>query len=91
MRLRHWGFNCLRFLTLWEAIEHPAPGEYDEAYLDYLYQVVKKAGEYGFAVFIDPHQDAWSRMSGGDGAQGWTLELAKHPTKQKTLALKPTP
>lgn len=75
MRLRHWGFNCLRFLTTWEAIEHAAPGEYDEAYLDYLYQVVKKAGEYDFAVFVDPHQDAWSRMSGGDGAPGWTLEL----------------
>jgi hypothetical protein len=75
-RLHHWGFNCLRLLTTWEAIEHSGPGVYDEAYLDYLYQVVKKAGEYDFYVFIDPHMDMWSRMTGGSGAPGWTLEAA---------------
>jgi hypothetical protein len=75
-RLRAWGFTFLRFLVTWEAIEHAGPGLYDQDYLDYLYEVVRKAGEHGIDLFIDPHQDVWSRMSGGDGAPGWTLEAA---------------
>lgn len=73
-RLRSWGLTFLRLLVTWEGIEHAGPGLFDEDYLDYIYQVAKKAGEYGFSLFIDPHQDVWSRFSGGDGAPGWTLE-----------------
>ena len=73
-RLAHWGFNCLRLLTSWEAIEHAGPGEYDEAYLDYFTQLCEKANDYGFYVYVDFHQDVWSRMSGGDGAPGWCFE-----------------
>ena len=73
-RLRHWGFNCLRLLTTWEAVEHAGPGQYGEAYLDYFAEVSRRAGKLGLYVFIDFHQDVWSRMSGGDGAPGWTFE-----------------
>jgi len=73
-RIRGWGFNCLRLLATWEAIEHAGPGQYDHAYLDYFAAICRKAGEHGLYVFVDLHQDAWSRMSGGDGAPGWTLE-----------------
>jgi hypothetical protein len=73
-RLSAWGFNFLRFMVTWEAVEHAGPGIYDEAYLDYLRSVVERAHEHGISLFIDPHQDMWSRFSGGDGAPGWTLE-----------------
>jgi hypothetical protein len=73
-RLKAWGLTFLRLLVSWEAIEHSGPGIYDEAYIDYVYNVVKMAGDYGFNLFIDPHQDVWSRFSGGDGAPGWTFE-----------------
>lgn len=75
-RLKHWGFNCVRLLTTWEAVEHAGPGQYDSEYLEYLTRICEIAGEYGIQVFIDFHQDVWSRMSGGDGAPGWTFEAA---------------
>lgn len=74
-RLRAWGFTFLRLLVTWEAIEHAGPGMYDEAYLEYIRAIVEKADEHGIALFIDPHQDVWSRFSGGDGAPGWTFEV----------------
>lgn len=73
-RLKTFGFNTLRFLVTWEAIE-PNPGAYDYEYLDYLKKIVDKANEYGFYIFIDPHQDVWGRPSGGDGAPLWTYEI----------------
>lgn len=74
-RLKAWGLTFLRFLITWEAIEHAGPGQYDEAYLDYIYAVVKKAAGYDLCLLIDPHQDVWSRFSGGDGAPGWIFDL----------------
>lgn len=73
-RLKAWGFDFLRFLVTWEAVEHAGPGKYDEAYLQYLEAVIDKAAEYDINMFVDFHQDVWSRFSGGDGAPGWTLE-----------------
>ncbi len=75
-RLKYWGFNLLRLCVSWEAIEHDGLGKYDEEYLVYLDRLVDKASQYEFKIFIDFHQDVWSRFTGGDGAPGWTLELA---------------
>ena len=75
-RLAAWGLTTVRFLVTWEALEHAGPGSYDEAYLDYVAAVAQRAGAHGIQLIIDPHQDVWSRFSGGDGAPGWTLEAA---------------
>jgi hypothetical protein len=73
-RLRRWGLTFIRFLITWEALEHAGPGIYDEEYLSYLQKILQIAEKKGISLFMDPHQDAWSRWTGGDGAPAWTLE-----------------
>ena len=73
-RLRKSGLSFVRFLITWEALEHQGPGIYDEAYLAHLRKILLAAEKEGIALFMDPHQDVWSRWTGGDGAPAWTLE-----------------
>ena len=75
-RLAACGLHFVRFIITWEGIEHSGPGVYDRDYLQYVRSVIEKAREYGIHIYIDPHQDVWSRWTGGDGAPLWTLELA---------------
>ena len=74
-RLRGWGFNCLRFNVTWEALEHAGPGQYDHEYIRYVRAVLERAAVHGFWIYIDPHQDCWSRFTGGSGHPSWTMEM----------------
>lgn len=74
-QLSGWGFELIRLVVCWEAIEHEGPGLYDSAYLNYLVELVAICEELGLYVIVDAHQDVWSRLCGGSGAPGWTLEL----------------
>ena len=73
-RLKHLGFNLLRWVIPWEAICPNTPNEYDHDYLEYLDQMLAIAKNYGFFILIDFHQDVWSRYTGGSGAPAWTMD-----------------
>jgi len=76
-RMREWGFNCVRLLTLWAAIE-PECGTYDEEYLKRLDARIAWAKEHGLYVLLDMHQDLWGEKPRGDGAPAWaTLDEGK--------------
>lgn len=56
-RLRRWGYNTIRYIFTWEALEHQGPGKYDEEFIQHTIAVLQEAKAFGFYVFMDPHQD----------------------------------
>ncbi|MCH9613135.1 MAG: hypothetical protein S4CHLAM102_16410 [Chlamydiia bacterium] len=73
-RIHYWGFNIIRLVVPWEAIEHEGPGIYDANYLDYLEEMVRIASSHNLYIFIDFHQDVFSRAFSGSGAPLWTID-----------------
>lgn len=73
MRLSQAGCTFLRWQLPWSAVEPTGPEEYDENYLAYLRNLLKKAEEYNIAVFIEPFQSSFTQME-GDGIPDWALE-----------------
>ena len=68
-----FGFTTIRLVVTWEAIE-PEELQYNAQYMEYILDTVRACALQGLSVIIDPHQDCWSRWTGGDGAPRWTME-----------------
>lgn len=68
----NWGMNCIRLTVFWEAIE-PIRGQYNEEYVEQTRTQIQSAVARGLYVFIDFHQDIYSRTLGGSGAPAWAL------------------
>jgi endoglycosylceramidase len=76
--IQSMGFNVVRLIIIYEAGE-PVRGKYDEDYLKKHDQMVSAFAKRGVYVFVDAHQDLFSRRFCGDGFPDWTL-----PEKYRT-------
>lgn len=75
---RDWGFDGIRYLVFWDAIE-PAPGEYDDDYLARVRSELDKLHARGFLVVVDFHQDVYSSIFCCDGAPEWAVRSDGEP------------
>lgn len=62
-RLRAWGYNNIRYIFTWEAIEARGPKKYDEEWISFTIEVLRLSKSYGFYIYMDPHQDVVSAAS----------------------------
>ncbi len=60
--MRTLGFNSIRLVVNWEAVEHEGPGKFDYEYLNYIREIVKKANEYKIYVLVNFHENLFSRI-----------------------------
>lgn len=71
-RLEELGLDAMRLPVSWSALE-PHPGQYSEAFFAKLGEVLGMAARHGVLVFVDMHQDAYSKEIGEDGAPLWAI------------------
>jgi Cellulase (glycosyl hydrolase family 5) len=81
------GANVVRFLITWEGVEPSAPS-IDYNYLAQAAQQIQAFTDRGFYVFLDYHQDLYSRhifnansWYTGDGAPAWVITAGSYPTE----------
>ncbi|NVB84597.1 MAG: cellulase family glycosylhydrolase [Kofleriaceae bacterium] len=72
-----WGFNSLRFVMTWAAVE-PMPDVYDDTYLDGVVERMRWAHDAGLHVVLDMHQDIYGEGFGFDGAPRWTCDESRY-------------
>lgn len=71
-RLEKWGFNFVRYLIFWEAIE-PEKGKYDDYYLDGAINRAAYLERLGVDVVLDMHQDLYAQKFHGNGFPDWAV------------------
>jgi len=77
-RLKEWGFNLVRYLIFWEAIE-PVSGQYNKKYMQDTLERLKWLEDLGIDVLLCIHQDLFSRRFGGVGFPDWAVHDGGYP------------
>ena len=68
---RH-GFNTVRLGLIYAGVE-PAPGSYDEAYLDQIASTERLLADHGIFSQLDFHQDLYNERFQGEGWPDWAV------------------
>src|SRR5687768_17071611 len=88
--LKESGFNAVRFVLSWKAIEPTPNSNLDrilpegEEYLKLVLQIIDELYSRNLLVLLDFHQDIAHEVCGGDGFPDWALALnneVKRPDK----------
>jgi Endoglucanase len=72
-RLKTWGFNLVRYLVFWQAIE-PTKGTYNQKHIQQTMERVQWLQDLGIDVILDVHQDLYSTKFTGNGFPDWTIQ-----------------
>ncbi|HEY7572584.1 MAG TPA: cellulase family glycosylhydrolase [Nitrososphaeraceae archaeon] len=86
-RLAELGFNIIRLLVMWKAIEpRPNPNldkllPEGENYLNLVKEIIDMLYSYGLFVIVDFHQDIAHEVYGGDGFPDWALAIDEFHVK----------
>ena len=82
-RLKDLGFNIVRLLISWKAIEPRPNTNLDELlpegkqYLTFIKEIIDELHARNLYVFLDFHQDIAHEVYGGDGFPDWALAIDK--------------
>jgi endoglycosylceramidase len=68
--LRAQGFTTVRLGVIASGVQ-PAPGAFDDAYLDDIAATVRQLHAAGLTTLVDLHQDYYTESTGGEGFPGW--------------------
>jgi endoglycosylceramidase len=79
-KLKEHGFNLVRFLIYWDAIE-PEQGKYNLDYIKKVKEHISILEDLGIAVLLDVHQDLYNVKFIGNGFPDWTLPKEECPLK----------
>ncbi|HPO13584.1 MAG TPA: cellulase family glycosylhydrolase [Candidatus Hydrogenedentes bacterium] len=71
-RLNAWGFNLVRYLVFWEAME-PEDGGFNEEYIAQTLERIRWLDELGIDVILDVHQDLYAKRFTGNGFPDWMV------------------
>ena len=87
--LKKLGFNIIRLLISWKAIEPYPNSNLDELlpegrkYLEYMKEIIDELYARNLYVILDFHQDIANEVYGGDGFPDWALVIDKDHERPK--------